>query len=57
MFWLEIGSLSKSKGKHGDVVLKIDISKGFDRVQWSYLLSLITKTCFHGKWIGRVKIT
>lgn len=40
----------------GEVALKIDISKAFDKVQWKYLVSLMEKMGFNTKWIGWIKI-
>jgi hypothetical protein len=41
----------KVKGKVGEVALKIDISKTYDRVEWSYLMSVMRKMGFCEKWI------
>nr|KYP33296.1 LINE-1 reverse transcriptase isogeny [Cajanus cajan] len=43
--------ISKTQGKIGIVALKIDISKAFDRVNWTYLYALMTHMGFHSKWI------
>jgi hypothetical protein len=40
----------KVKGKVGEVVLKIDISKAYDRVEWRYLLNVMRKMGFCEKW-------
>jgi hypothetical protein len=42
----------KRKGKIGEVALKLDISKAFDSVSWSYLEAILTKMGFHAKWIS-----
>lgn len=39
----------KNKGKSWEIELKIDISKAFYRVEWTYLLSVLRKTGFHDK--------
>lgn len=39
----------KSIGKVGEVAFKIDISKAFDKVQWSYLLGDMAKIKFNEK--------
>jgi hypothetical protein len=41
----------KVKGKVGEVALKIDISKAYDRVEWRYLLNVMRKMGFCEKWV------
>lgn len=42
----------KKKGNIGEMALKVDFSRAFDIVDWSYLLRLMEKMGFHKKWIG-----
>lgn len=37
------------KGKMGNVALKIDISKAYDKVNWRYLVYVLRKTGFSDK--------
>jgi hypothetical protein len=41
----------KTRGKMGEVALKIDISKAYDRVDWNYVKSIMVKMGFHDKWV------
>jgi ribonuclease HI len=42
---------SKTKGKLGDVALKLDISKAYDRIDWSYLRGIMIKMGFSTEWV------
>lgn len=41
----------KSRGSEGEVALKLDISKAYDRVNWSYLKARMQAMGFCQKWI------
>jgi hypothetical protein len=40
----------KTRGNIGEVALKIDISKAYDRVDWNYLMNVIGAMGFCDKW-------
>jgi len=42
---------TKTKGKEKSVVLKLDISKAYDRIDWAYLRDVMSKMGFSEKWI------
>lgn len=41
-----VHSLSKRKGKKGGFILKVDLEKAYDRVDWGYLEEVLQVTCF-----------
>ncbi|KAK9112464.1 hypothetical protein Scep_019983 [Stephania cephalantha] len=43
-----------SKGKFGNVALKVDISKAYDRVDWSFLKGILLKLGFDDRWVQLV---
>lgn len=47
---------NRRRGKHGDVALKIDISKAYDRVDWRFLINIMEKMGFCDTWIGWMKL-
>lgn len=44
----------RTQGKNGIAGLKIDISKAYDRLEWSFLQSMMIKFWFTQIWIDRV---
>ena len=44
----------KKKGKCGEMAIKLDISKVYDRVEWDCLKQVMKKLSFHEKWISTV---
>ncbi|GAU17164.1 hypothetical protein TSUD_177940 [Trifolium subterraneum] len=41
----------KTQGKRGELALKIDISKAYDKVDWGFLRGVMTKMGFTAVWI------
>ena len=35
----------------GFMTLKLDMSKAYDKVKWSFLLKIVEKMSFHNRWI------
>lgn len=44
----------KTQGKEGVAGLKIDISKAYDRLEWSFIRSMLQKFGFSNLWVERV---
>ena len=41
----------KSKGEKGDVAFKIDISKGYEKIDWGFLKGIMLKLGFDSRWV------
>ncbi|KAK5846027.1 hypothetical protein PVK06_002293 [Gossypium arboreum] len=41
----------KKSGKKGNFVLKLDMSKTYDWVEWDFLVGMMTKLGFHADWV------
>ncbi|XP_026410754.1 uncharacterized protein LOC113305978 [Papaver somniferum] len=48
-------SMKHKKVKKALVGLKLDMSKAFDRVEWSFLLSIFRQLGFHNDWISLIE--
>lgn len=44
----------KTQGKSGVAGLKIDVSKAYDRLEWSFVEKMLNKFGFHHEWIRRI---
>ncbi|CAH9105008.1 unnamed protein product [Cuscuta europaea] len=44
----------KSTGKEGFIALKLDMSKAYDKVDWSFLDKILIKMGFHGCWVRMI---
>lgn len=47
---------TRLQGKKGFVVLKLDMSKAYDRVVWDYLEGIMRRLGFEEKWIEKIMI-
>ena len=43
--------MKHQSGKAGFLVLKLNMSKAYDRVEWSFLKLLMLRMGFHEKWV------
>jgi hypothetical protein len=58
MVAIEIVHYMKAKaiGKSGDVALKLDISKAYDRLDWDYLRDIMVQMGFSSRWISWIML-
>jgi hypothetical protein len=41
----------KTRGMKGELILEIDISKTYDKVDWGFLCGMLERLRFANKWI------
>lgn len=46
----------KTKGKVGDVALKLDICKAYNKIHWDYLKYVLVSMGFNKKWVGWIML-
>ena len=49
-------SINSKRGRGGLMAVKIDMEKALDRMEWSFLLAILTKLGFHPTWINWIRI-
>lgn len=46
----------KTQGKNGELALKIDIGKVFDKLEWNFLIVVLLKFGFDPQWVSCIRI-
>jgi hypothetical protein len=48
--------LKSKRGRKGLMAVNINMEKAFDKMEWSFLLAILTKLGFHPTWINRIQL-
>jgi hypothetical protein len=48
--------INSKKGREDLMAIKIDMEKAFDRMEWRFILAILSKLGFHPTWINWIKI-
>jgi hypothetical protein len=49
-------SINSKRGRGGLMAVKIDMEKAFDRMEWSFILTILSALGFHSTWINWIRI-
>jgi hypothetical protein len=49
-------TLQSKRGRGGLMAINIDMEKAFDKMEWSFLFSILNKLGFHAKWINWIRL-
>jgi hypothetical protein len=49
-------TVNSKRGRGGLMAIKIDMEKAFDRMEWAFLLAILSKLGFHPTWINWVRL-
>jgi hypothetical protein len=49
-------TFKSKRGREGLMVVHINMEKAFDKMEWSFLLPILTKLGFHPKWIIWIRL-
>ena len=49
-------TVNSKRGRKGLMAIKIDIEKAFDRMEWNFILAILSKLGFHSTWINWIRI-
>lgn len=47
---------NRRSGGDGYMVIKLDINKAYDQVEWNFLKAMMSKIGFHSRWIEMVEM-
>ncbi|KAK3221803.1 hypothetical protein Dsin_008828 [Dipteronia sinensis] len=48
-------ALKRRKRKNGSMALKLDMSKAYDHMEWSFFISMMEKMGFSDRWVNRIR--
>jgi len=49
-------TLKSKRGRGGLMAINIDMEKAFDKMEWSFLVAILTKLGFHPTWINWIRL-
>ncbi|XP_026434310.1 uncharacterized protein LOC113331882 [Papaver somniferum] len=49
-----VGTMKKCKARKGLMAVKLDMSTGFDRIEWGFLINILKKLGFHKDWCDMI---